>query len=60
MKEIIKLLKSKMVEIKFIDECLKQCKGDIYKARNRYNYAIEDNRKLTLDEFIKIKEWLYE
>ncbi len=59
-KELLELFKNKLVEIKFIDECMKECRKDIYRARSRYNYAIENNRQLTLDEFIAITRWLYE
>lgn len=55
--EVLGIIKYKIVNIEALKFCLEQYDND-NKALEIYNYFEEDYRKLTMEELLKLKQWL--
>ena len=55
--EVLEIIKNKTVNIEALKFCLENY-DNVEKAMEIYNYFEEDYRKLTLEELLKLKQWL--
>ena len=58
--EVLEIIRNKKVNVQFLLQCM-DLVGTVEKCLDIYNSALRDSRgKLTLEELLKLKQWLEE